>query len=102
MKKILMLTALGVMCVTAPAFANKEHMEKKADFYLGKMDTDKDGSVSKAEHEEFADTMFKQADTNTDDKLSRQEIIDQKSREKQEMKDAGLMDDKDDDKSKKE
>lgn len=93
MKKTLLALSVMTLCTSAaiiPAFANEAKLDKKVDFYLNKMDADKDGAVSEDEHEEFAEKMFEDADTNDDDVLSRDELIACKKKEMDEMKAAGI------------
>lgn len=76
MKKIIsMAAALGV-CAAMPALANMEKdMHDKGDHYFMKMDTNKDGRISKGEHDTFARKMFGKTDTNNDNMLSREEMM---------------------------
>lgn len=86
MKKILVLA--GVLAVSAaPAFANTKDMEGKAQHWFQKMDTDGNGSISKAEHDAFGNQMFTKADANKDNMISMQEFTEHKRMEKENMKD---------------
>lgn len=87
MKLPVFAAALLAAAVATPALANSEHMDAKAKFYFTKMDTDGNGSVSKAEHASFAQTMFDDADTNKDGALSLDELTAYKKKEKSDMKD---------------
>ena len=99
MKKTLIALSLLAVC-SAPAIAHDMRsdddmdgkdkmgmmMQMKTDYYLNKMDSNKDGYVSRAEHKTFADNMFKDADTNNDGKISGQELMDAKWKEHDDMK----------------
>jgi hypothetical protein len=80
MKKHLALLAIGAAMISAPALANTGDMEAKAQDYLEKADTDKNGQVSKAEHDAFAaqdpsaTKVFSAADTNGDGELTLAEL----------------------------
>jgi Ca2+-binding EF-hand superfamily protein len=79
-----------------PALANEENMtpaekeakiEKKADMWFSKIDTDGNGSITKAEHTAFGDKMFDETDTNDDGSISREELKAHKKKKEEEMKD---------------
>lgn len=80
MKKTIAMMALAMMIAT-PAFADHtpehraEKAKAKADYYFNQIDTDKDGKVSKSEHEAFGEKMFSDADTNKDGSISKDEMI---------------------------
>jgi hypothetical protein len=87
MKTTAILCAAAVLAIAAtPALANEEHMEAKVDHYFAKMDTNSDGSVSKAEHDAFGTEMFNKADANTDGSLTKEELTAAKKAEKEEWK----------------
>ncbi len=69
MKKALMMALLATT-ISMPALANEKHGEDKVSWMISKMDTNKDGVVSKAEHDAFGDEKFAAADTNKDGNLS--------------------------------
>lgn len=84
MKKLLMMTALAAF-ITAPAMANDPaKIDAKIDAKFAKMDKNSDGFISDDEHEDAAEAMFKEADTNKDDKLSKDEMKAYKMKEKAE------------------
>ena len=67
-----------------PAFAvslNTDNSAQRAQFYMTKIDTDKDGKISKTEHTAFADKMFSNADTNSDGSISLDELTTAKRNE---------------------
>lgn len=75
MKKALMMAAAATI-ITMPAMANEHHewSQEKADAKFSELDTNKDGKISKAEHEAKKETMFEEADTNKDGDLSKEEF----------------------------
>jgi len=92
MKKALMLAA-AAMIMTAPAMAedgNKDQMIKtKVDKKFMEADTDKDGMISKAEHDAKAASMFTEVDTDSSGTLSKDEVTSHMKKEwdeKKEMK----------------
>lgn len=88
MKKALAIAA--VLAVgSAPALANvhdEGDMQKKSAHYFSKMDKNGDGSVSQAESDEYGRQLFTQADANKDGKLTSQEWMDHKKKEKEAWK----------------
>jgi hypothetical protein len=79
MKKHLALLAVGAALVSAPAFANTDS-EAKAQDYIQKADTNKDGQVSQSEHDAYASQDpataqdFKAADADGDGNLTVAEV----------------------------
>ena len=87
MKRLFTALAIaGLMAAPLAATANEDKMEKKVDYYFNKIDTDKNGSISKQEHEAFGQSMFNEADTNKDNQISKAELLAEKQKEKAEMK----------------
>jgi hypothetical protein len=88
MKKTLSaLTLAALMCSAMPAFAislTGTDYNAKAQYYMTQMDTDKDGKISKAEHEAYFDKLFTAADTNKDGFVSMDELV---AAKKQQAKD---------------
>jgi EF hand len=76
MKKVLALSAIGLMCVAQPVHAGEhyESMSNKIDEKFEMMDTNRDGSISAQEHETGTKQMFADADTSGDHMLSRTEV----------------------------
>lgn len=90
------LTALSILAwMPTAASANEKHMESKVDYYLSKMDTDGNKSVSKTEHDAFGQKMFTEADANKDNMLSRDELLAHKKEEKAAFKGSAHNDDDD-------
>jgi hypothetical protein len=95
MKKLMMMAVVAGMATaaTAPALANQHDkdwdakVEKMVDHHMAEVDTNKDGSVTKAEMDAFGTKKFDEADANDDGALSRAEIIAAKKAEKAKMKD---------------
>lgn len=89
MIKKLTLMCMGLMLAATPAMADPDKMSitDKVEMFMGKIDTNKDGSVTKAEHDSFGNTKFTEADINGDGKLSKDEMILHKVKEMDEMKD---------------
>lgn len=88
MFKKLALMCMAVTMAAAPALANdKMTITEKVEMFMGKMDTNKDGVVSKAECDAFGAAMFSETDLNSDGKLSKDEMILHKVKEMDEMKD---------------
>lgn len=77
MKKLIILTSLVGLCAATSAFAASDaaqtEMKKMCDHHFKEMDTDKDGKVSKSEHDALAEKMFKEADANGDGTISKDE-----------------------------
>jgi hypothetical protein len=75
MKKILPLALAGI-CIAMPALANDkpEQMKYSPGYMFDKMDSNKDGKVSKAEHDAFAAKKFSDMDTNNDNILTKDEM----------------------------
>ena len=80
MKRMLCLTAfmMGYAGVANAANMSQAEIQSHIDDKLKTMDTNGDRLVSKSEHENASGKMFKDTDTNNDDQLSRQEMIDHK------------------------
>lgn len=96
MMKKLTLMCMGLMLAATPALANeKMSITDKVEMFMGKMDTNSDGTVSKAESDAFGNAMFNEIDRNNDGKLSKDEMILHKVKEMDEMKDAKKDKDKD-------
>lgn len=85
MKKAIALAVLMAASVS-PALANDEHMDQKIQYWFNKMDTDNNGSITKAEHDTVGTAMFGDADTNDDDMLTIDEFKTHKMKEMDEMK----------------
>ncbi|MEZ0261292.1 MAG: hypothetical protein ACAH80_09795 [Alphaproteobacteria bacterium] len=93
MLKKLTLMCMGLMLAATPALANdRMTITEKVEMFMGKMDTNNDGTVSKAECEAFGVAMFNETDLNSDGKLSKDEMILHKVKEMDAMKE---MKDKD-------
>lgn len=86
MKKALMM-AVALTVFTAPAFANEEKLQDKVDHKFMEADTNKDGMISKAEHDAKAEEMFKETDTNNDGSLSKDEVTAEMKKKWEEKKD---------------
>lgn len=82
------LLAAAFVLPAMAASANEQHMEKKADYWFNQMDANKDGTVTKSEHQAFATKMFTDADSNNDGNLSKPELTAAKKSEKEKMKDS--------------
>jgi hypothetical protein len=83
-KTFTVLTLAALMTSVAPVFAASllgTDYNAKAQYYMTQMDTDKDGKISKAEHEAYADKMFAAADTNNDGYVSMDELVAAKKKE---------------------
>lgn len=98
MKK-LVLMGMGLMLAAAPAMADdRMTITDKVEMFMGKIDSNSDGAVTKAEHDAFGASKFSEADINSDGKLSKDEMILHKVKEMDEMKDMkGMKKDKDKD-----
>jgi len=95
MTKKLMLMCMGLMLAATPAMANeKMSIVDKVEMFMGKMDTNKDGEITKAECDAFGTAMFNETDKDGNGKLSKDEMILHKVKEMDEMKDM-KHDDKD-------
>jgi hypothetical protein len=93
MIKKLTLMCMGLMLAATPALADKMSIVDKVEMFMGKMDTNKDGMVTKAECDAFGNSMFTETDLNSDGKLSKDEMILHKVKEMDEMKDRKHDDD---------
>ncbi len=94
MRKELMM-ALAAAMIASPAMANEhnetaadktEKVESKVDHVFAEADTDKNGSISKAEHDAVGDKMWTEADANKDGSVSRDEMIAAKKAEMEKWK----------------
>lgn len=80
--KYAILAAIMLALAAMPAAAKSmKDMGEKAQYYLEKMDTNKDGKVSMEEHDSYGRLMFGEADTNNDNFLSREELEAHKKKE---------------------
>ncbi len=70
MKKYLAIAAIAV-CASGPAMADHD---KNADHWFDKIDTDKNGVITKSEHTAFSENKFNKIDTNKDGTISREEL----------------------------
>jgi len=89
MKKFLISAAI-VSLVSVPAFANTAdksdaEIRAKVQEHIKTIDTNADGSISKAEHDAASDRMFSEADTNKDGQLSLDEMVAKKQSKKAKM-----------------
>lgn len=90
MKKT-MLMAAAALCLSMPAMANDANMTKdekaemKADHYFSQIDSDKNGMISKAEHEAFGEEMFTEADSDKNGTISPDELKSAKKKEMEKM-----------------
>lgn len=82
MKHVMIWAAMAAALIGTTALAD----DKDPEAYFKKMDTDSNGTVTKAEHDAFCEKKFDEADTNNDDALSMAEFKAHKE-EKKEMKD---------------
>jgi hypothetical protein len=73
MKKLMMLTAAALVISAPAAFAEPDGKPHHKGDMLEKIDTDKDGAVSKAEFLAFHEERFKEIDANGDGKISKEE-----------------------------
>ncbi|MCE7886872.1 MAG: hypothetical protein DYH13_05120 [Alphaproteobacteria bacterium PRO2] len=86
MKKLLMFSA-AALALSAPAFAEegkdgKPHHQNM----MEKLDTDKNGSVTKAEFLAFHEQRFAEMDTNSDGTISKEEFDAKKAEWKEKRK----------------
>ena len=65
--------AVGPAALAKHGMQNGSMDQQNMTAMWNKLDANHDGSVSTSEHERYADQMFKNADTNGDGKLSKQE-----------------------------
>lgn len=72
MKKLLAISALALI-LSGPAMAGEEGQHEPGKMFE-KVDTDKDGLISKAEFLAKHEEMFTKIDTNTDGSLSKEEL----------------------------
>jgi len=74
---------IGAVSLALPfaAVANEKDMEKKTDSFFQKMDSDGNGTITKAESDAFGNKMFKEADANSDGKISKEEFREHKKQE---------------------
>ncbi len=87
MRKAILMAAVASF-IAMPAMANDPaKWDKKIDEKFMKIDTDKNGMISEAEHESAMATMFDEADTNNDGSVSKEEMKAHKMKEKEEWKD---------------
>lgn len=86
MKKALMM-AVALTVFAAPAMANEEKLQEKVDMKFSETDTNKDGMISKSEHDAKGEEMFKDADTNSDGSLSKDEVKAEMEKKMEKMKD---------------
>ncbi len=93
MKKVMMM-AVAAACMSMPAMAKdmddsamhkNEMVEMKAKAKFAEMDANKDGMVSKSEHDAAGTKMFSDADANKDGSLSLDEVKDAKKKEMDKM-----------------
>src|SRR5262245_20874443 len=66
--KPITVAALAAVLFATPALAGEHH-----DRFLKRIDTNSDGSISKAEHQAFSDKKFEKMDANKDGKISTEE-----------------------------
>lgn len=92
MKKLLMM-AVAATVISMPAIADdmtpeqkEEKLNTKVEKVFSEADTDKNGSISKAEHTAVGDKMFTDADTNSDGSLSKEEVKAEKKKHWEEKK----------------
>lgn len=76
MKKLIALSVVGLFAL--PALAEEgpggpKGMHKGAGHFIEKVDSDKDGKVSRAEFQAKGDAMFKEADSNNDGFITKDE-----------------------------
>ena len=91
MKKLLLTAAVAVL-FAAPAMAadmSKSDVDMQAmkmtSYGMAMMDTNKDGMVSKAEHQAAGDKMFMMADSDKNGSVSEQEMMEMKRGELMKM-----------------
>jgi hypothetical protein len=88
MKKILFVVPLFLLAATSclaeqPGSQDDgPHMRKMAEFTFSKMDTNGDGVVTKEEARAFADKMFDEADASHTGKITVDDLMNQKMRER--------------------
>lgn len=71
--------------IAAPAMANDSaQMDAKIDAKFAKIDKNSDGMISDDEHEDASEAMFKEADTDKNDSISKAEMKAYKLKEKAE------------------
>ncbi len=94
MKKILFVLPLFLLTATS-CFAEQPgsqddgpHMRKMAEFTFSKMDTNGDGVVTKEEARAFADKMFDEADASHTGKITVDDLMNQKMRERNEFRES--------------
>jgi hypothetical protein len=89
MTKKLTLMCMGLMLAATPALADPDKMSimDKVEMFMGKMDTNNDGTVTKAESDAFGTSKFNETDLDKDGKLSKDEMILHKVKEMDEKKD---------------
>ena len=87
MKKILLATALSFPFLATASFANM-HDDHKAwiDTMFKDADSNSDGSLSKEEFTAHSEKKFEKMDANSDDKLTKEEVTDFKAKEKDKAK----------------
>lgn len=85
MKKTAMILGALLMSVSAPALAEPyvqgDEIDSLLKYNFYRMDTDRDGYVSRAEYESFANGQFTRADHNTDGFLTINEMVGQRKSE---------------------
>lgn len=73
-----LLAAFGLTLAAAPAMADDHEGKNPArhgpDKMFEKVDTDKDGAITKAESQAFHEEMFARKDLNKDGKLTKDEV----------------------------
>jgi hypothetical protein len=75
MKKAILLT-LAAATLAMPAMANQKHkgMHDMHGQMFDKIDTDRDGKITKAEHDAFSEKKFSEMDANNDGVLTKDEM----------------------------
>ena len=83
--KLILATILSSLCISPAMAMDDAMMEQKNRWMFDQIDTNKDASISQAEHTSFGTGMFAEADKNHDNMISYDELLAEKELERSRM-----------------